>query len=184
MKCRTVERRLAEYRAGHLDEEAKAKMDDHLGACGTCRRLLTDLDMLDLRLAGAMKRHIPSADFASRVARALPDATWTAKPTLTESLWFRRISAIAAIFLLLVGAGVVMLPPHKPADPSSPAPTTDAARPALGQALPFYEPAPGRIGQAFVITRDGPKPYKGRTAARIHAYPGGTPQLVVEAFPD
>lgn len=127
MRCEQVQKKLAEYAVGGLDEQARAAIEGHLDSCAECRR---ELELLEA--TGAMLKPAemvqPPAGMWEQIEEGLSPRPVRLKPRVPA--WRRWVKpvlagvAVAAILLAVVVGMPILWQP--------------ATTPALAPDLPVY----------------------------------------------
>jgi predicted anti-sigma-YlaC factor YlaD len=112
MNCQEMTLSLGVYVIGALDPVERAEVDAHLGSCPVCRAELAELDGLPALLDTltlddlAPEPVVPSDDLFQRVAtQARAEQPDNSELTQRRNR-YRRLTAIAAAFVLIVGGSV------------------------------------------------------------------------------
>jgi anti-sigma factor RsiW len=177
MNCREARAVLDDFLDDSLQAAGRKAVLDHLAGCPECRGRLAGLDEVDSRLQDALGEMEPSRDFSARVMQQVAQAEVPRAIRFRPAWW--SLAAAAACLLLVAGAGVVL----------SMSRSGTASHARSGARSPAASVQPDRsqlfgIGPAFVIHEAGARPYTGRTSIRTGRVVKGTPELIVDAFPE
>ncbi len=127
MGCGAYQTAIADLLDGSLDREGQASLVHHLETCPECSAVVRDLQQIK-RAAGMLSAPEPSPSVWTRVAGAL-DAARGDQNRRTER---RRLLAVAATVLLVVGAGALYRTQSERTVNEAPAATTVASPDATG----------------------------------------------------
>lgn len=177
MDCRTSAELIDDFRGGVLDAETDALVREHLAACRNCRQMLSTEDLLARRLASAMRRASPSADFAARVSARLGERPTLARARRALFSWPVPVRVAAAV-LLAACVTIALVVNIQSAKPPSDGPAY--LDPNLVEPLPFNTHA---VGRPFVIKDGRLLPYLGAKNVKIMVVKSG-PIMIVEPFPE
>jgi hypothetical protein len=103
MNCESCHTLVDDYVDGTLAAEDRARLEEHLARCASCRALAEDFRAIR-RTAGSLERHAPSPRAWGRIASAIEQErsrSFAARMFTTRPAW--QPLAIAATVLLLVG---------------------------------------------------------------------------------
>ncbi|GAW92405.1 DUF4349 domain-containing protein [Calderihabitans maritimus] len=111
MKCEQIQELLSPYLDGVLEDETKAKVEEHLQHCSFCREELESLQAT-LNILHSLDQLTPPADFRSGLKKRLVKYGLPWYRRLGSAKWFAWGAAAAAVFIALIVAGslVVRLP--------------------------------------------------------------------------
>jgi hypothetical protein len=125
MSCNEIQESLALYCDDGLNEEGRARCDQHLEVCPVCRARVTELRAMKTRLA-TMSRHAPPAGLASEIQFAVRAEAFVLRARRTApkseliaevlSVWLQpriaryAFSSIAS--LIIFGSVFLALRPH------------------------------------------------------------------------
>jgi anti-sigma factor RsiW len=136
MSCSEFEPLLSELVDGGLATEARARVEAHVANCPTCRVALADIRSLR-QAARSLPKAVPPEDLWNKV-RARVDAATVTKATVTpisaRRPWFHAsgrtwgLLAAAAVLVVAVSTGLVLVLRDAGTTPSSPAPTASTAQ--------------------------------------------------------
>lgn len=175
MSCNEIRASIEDYVADTLDDVTRGKVLDHVAQCDRCRSELADMDALDRRLKSAMGTIAVSSNFESRVMGLIQgEETYRVR----RFAWAWKAPLLAAACLALVLGVVWML--------ARPKHDAKAVAQVTMDPLELCEPGPAStagIGRAFVIGKEGNRPYFGPAGIRIKETVRGAPVLLVDAFP-
>ena len=185
MDCHAARDLIQDLLDGELHADDAAAVEGHLAECRTCRQTFGELSSLDGYLRNAMNPLRAPERLAYKVSVSVQYAGPAAAGPHRRLAW-RPIAAVAACLLLAVGLWITVRETGGPARVRRAANATVTA-PAAEPFPATAEPSDGSlfaIGPAFVIARDGLKPYDGNTRISVHSVRHDRPTLLVEAFPD
>jgi hypothetical protein len=183
MSCAGIERRVALYAGGDLDEASARDLERHLAACEGCRVLLTALRVQREAMAEA-RAAAPSEDdlddVRSGVLAAI--ARGGARRSLADSRRFAPVRSVAwgsaglaaaALLVFAVWTGVLRSNDVKPASRASAQPSRADVQAAAGTAGRPSAPSPAN--PRADARRELPAP-SSRRAAALEAPPVARPQ--------
>lgn len=115
MDCEKFESALIDELYGELDELTSAAAKRHIAGCGRCSARIGGLRAT--RLVAAVPRVEPSTDLEDRILRAAerasaarsPRRRWAQALSLAGSWAMRPQTAMAAVFLVMIGTSVLLL---------------------------------------------------------------------------
>jgi len=198
MDCKRAAALFDDFRDESLSAAAEAALRSHLSECKHCRQALGDRDILEQRLRTAMAVGEPSDDLAARITTAIQLAGQPEPPRRAE--WLRPVAlAAAACAVVSLVIWHLTLPEAEQAGPEPEGVVAifhhDQAPPPIRAARPKQTVKPRQVakgaarrefppGKAFVIGRNESKPYDGPTYMRVARLVNGTPEFIVDAFPE
>jgi hypothetical protein len=164
MDCEKFESALMDELYGELDELTSAAAKRHVSGCARCSALLGGLRAT--RRVAALPRVEPPADLEQRILDAAAAATPKAVPlrsrlaravSLAGSWAMRPQTAMAAVFLVMIGTSVLLLRGKSSRAPASAEMTvTEEGTPAPAAppaAVAAAEPASSAAPEAYVASR-------------------------------
>jgi hypothetical protein len=180
MDCEKFESALMDELYGELDELTSAAAKRHVSGCARCAALLGGLRAT--RRVAALPRVEPPADLEQRILDAAAAATPRVVPlrgrlaravSLAGSWAMRPQTAMAAVFLVMIGTSVLLLRGKSSRAPASaemtvteegtPAPAAPSAAVAVAEPASSAAPAP----ESYVASR----------AEKVAASPGAAPTV-------
>lgn len=117
MQCSEIREMLSSYIDDVLDPADRAKVEGHIGSCGTCRQELADLKET-VRLVSSLGEVLPPEGFREQLMNRLKQEPAPVKPELTGKQtvnrfgrldgWFSGTRKYAAAAVIIIGLGVSM----------------------------------------------------------------------------
>ena len=166
MDCEKFESALMDELYGELDELTSAAAKRHVSGCARCSALLGGLRAT--RRVAALPRVEPPADLEERILKAAAAASPKAVPlrgrlaravSLAGSWAMRPQTAMAAVFLVMIGTSVLLLRGKSSRAPASAEMTvTEEGTPAPAAAPRADEPAASAAPEPVVVAAARPTP--------------------------
>ncbi len=170
MDCEKFESALMDELYGELDELTSAAAKRHVSGCARCSALLGGLRAT--RRVAALPRVEPPADLEQRILAAAAAATPKAVPlrgrlaravSLAGSWAMRPQTAMAAVFLVMIGTSVLLLRGKSSRAPAS------AEMTVTEEGTPAPAAPPAAVAAAAPASSAAPEPYAAARAERSSA---------------
>lgn len=107
MNCRKVSRRLSAYIEDDLSSSDKARIEEHMQSCNSCRRRAADLKLI-IEAAGQLDRVEPGPYFVNRVLCAINQ---NRSPREVLSSWRYRLTLSGVAFVVAAGMTFFVIGP-------------------------------------------------------------------------
>jgi hypothetical protein len=183
MDCAQVKLLIQDFLDSELPPDMEQAFESHVSDCRACRETLGQYSAVDSDLRIVFNEMRAPERLAYKVNISIRNAAIAPRPR--PRYWLGPVAAAAAC--AVIGLAVWMAPEKGSEFRVQSSGAGDQAQRGAASVYDSVEPqgtGPYAIGAAYVITPDGPKPYKGRTRIRIVRDTGGCPTLLVDAFPE